>query len=68
MRVFARLAVAISLIAATAAYAAPIVSGSMSREVGSDLILDSLNNREWLGWDVTKAYDFAETLAAIQTG
>ena len=68
MRVFARLAVAISLIVATAAYAAPIVSASMSREVGSDLILDSLNNREWLGWDVTRTYDFAETLAAIQTG
>lgn len=68
MRVLAHFAVALSLFAATAAYAAPITVGSLSRVDGSAIIVDSLNNREWLGWDVTKAYTYSQTLAAIQTG
>ena len=68
MRVLARFAVAISLVTATAVYAAPITVGSLSRADGSDIIVDTLNSREWLGWDVTKAYTYSQTLAAIQTG
>ncbi|NUQ61377.1 MAG: hypothetical protein HUU20_02745, partial [Pirellulales bacterium] len=44
--------------------------GSMSRDVvsNSPYIIDSLNNREWLGWDVTKGLTYAQTVAATQAG
>lgn len=59
-----------ALLLAGLTQAAPIVIGSMSRDVAnnSPYIIDSLNNREWLGWDVTKGLSYAQTLAATQVG
>lgn len=59
-----------ALLMAGLTQAAPIVIGSMSRDVvsNSPYIIDSLNNREWLGWDVTKGLSYAQTVAATQAG
>ena len=59
---------ALALLASTYAQAAPIVVGSLSREPGADEIHDSLNNRTWLGWDVTKGLTYQETFDAIGPG
>lgn len=40
--------------------------GSLSRDTTQNFILDSLNNRSWMGWDKTYGYTLAQTLA--QTG
>jgi hypothetical protein len=42
----------------------------MSRDVAgnSPYINDSLNHRQWLGWDVTKGLTYAQTVAATQAG
>lgn len=59
-----------ALLLAGLAQATPIVIGSMSRDVAnnSPYIIDSLNNRQWLGWDVTKGLTYAQTVAATQPG
>lgn len=59
-----------ALLLAGLAQATPIVVGSMSRDVAnnSPYIVDSLNNRQWLGWDVTKGLSYAQTVAATQAG
>ncbi len=35
---------------------------------GNEVITDSLNNLEWLRWDVFLGLDYADTVAAISTG
>ncbi len=59
-----------ALLLAGLSQATPIVVGSMSRDVAgnSPYINDSLNNRQWLGWDVTKGLTYAQTVAATQVG
>lgn len=59
-----------ALLLAGLSQAAPIVVGSMSRDVAgnSPYINDSLNHRQWLGWDITKGLTYAQTVAATQTG
>ena len=42
--------------------------GSLSRADGSPLIIDTANNREWLGWDINKELSYTETLAVIAPG
>jgi hypothetical protein len=61
-------AASLALAASACAQAAPIVVGSLSREPAEQVIHDSLNNREWLGWDVTRGLNYAQTVAAIQPG
>lgn len=58
----------LALTTVTAATAAPVTVGSMFRDDGSDLIVDSLNNREWLGWDVTKGLTSSQIQAATGNG
>ena len=63
------MAVAAALLGACAAtHAATVTSGYLSRADGSETITDTLNNRTWLGADVTKALDFTQTLAALAGG
>lgn len=63
------LAVAAAFCAVSAAsQASTVTSGYMTRAAGSDTIIDTLNNRTWLGADVTKGLDFAQTLAALGVG
>lgn len=59
-----------ALLLAGLSQAAPIIVGSMSRDVAgnSPYINDSLNNRQWLGWDVTRGLTYAQTIAATQAG
>jgi hypothetical protein len=59
-----------ALLLAGLSQATPIVVGSMSRDVAgnSPYINDSLNNRQWLGWDVTRGLTYAQTVAATQAG
>ena len=47
---------------------ASITVGAMARQDGSTVIEDSLNNRQWLGWDVTRGLNYTQTLAATQAG
>jgi hypothetical protein len=42
--------------------------GNLSRADGSPIIVDSLNGREWLGWDVTRGLAYAQTIAATEAG
>lgn len=49
-------------------YAALLTAGSMSRTVGSQIIVDTLNNREWLGWDVVRDFSYAQTVLAVAPG
>ncbi len=44
--------------------------GSLSTEIDgtSDIIYDSLNDREWLRFDTLKTFDLSQTLAAVSTG
>lgn len=48
--------------------AAVITTGSLSRDTTSNIIIDTMNNREWLGWDVTRGITYTQTVANIQTG
>ena len=58
--------------------ATPITIGSLSYvddgrndvdgDGKTDVFTDSLNNREWLRWDVVPALDYAQTLNAIDSG
>jgi hypothetical protein len=59
-----------ALLLAGLTQATPIAVGSMSRDVvnNSPYIIDSLNNRQWLGWDVTRGLTYAQTVAATQAG
>lgn len=59
-----------ALLLAGLSQATPIVVGSMSRDVAgnSPYINDSLNQRQWLGWDVTRGLTYAQTVAATQAG
>lgn len=59
---------AAALVAGAVAQAAPISVGAMTRDAGSAVIQDSLNDRDWLGWDVTRGYTYAQTVAAIAAG
>lgn len=63
-----RWVVGATLLAATSSFAAPVIVGSMSRVAGSDLIVDSLNHREWIGWDATRGLSYSQTIAATQSG
>lgn len=56
------------LLAVSSAVAAPASIGSLSRADGSSVIVDSLNQREWLGWDVVRTKDYTATLTAIAEG
>lgn len=62
------LLIAAALLGAVPAFAAPITVGSMFRADGSELIVDSLNDRQWLGWDVTRGLTYNETVAQTQAG
>lgn len=52
--------------------AAVITVGSMTRDTGSQqswwLIIDTLNNREWVAWDFARYYTYAETVDLIEYG
>lgn len=59
---------AFSLCLASGAQAAVVTVGSLTRDTSASTISDSLNNRTWLGWDVTKGLTYAQTVAAIGAG
>jgi hypothetical protein len=53
-----------------AAGAVPVSFGSLSSDDSgiTNIITDSLNNYEWIRWDVVAPLSYAETLAATQAG
>lgn len=59
-----------ALLLAGLSQATPIVVGNMSRDVAgnSPYINDSMNKRQWLGWDVTRGLTYDQTVAATQAG
>ena len=66
-----RIAVVLTTAAALAPAAAPaalISHGALSRDTGTPFIEDSLNQRQWLGWDVLKGLTFAQTAALTAPG
>lgn len=69
---FSRLLVRLLAVAAAAtplfAQSAIVTVGSMSRDTGSNVIVDTLNDRQWLGFDVTKGLSYEQTLVAIGVG
>lgn len=61
-------ALSVILSAVVSQAGAAVVVGSLSREVDSDLIVDTMNGRDWLGWDVTRGLTYQQTLAETQFG
>ena len=47
---------------------ADVTVGQLSRATGSQVIVDNLNQREWLGFDVTRNLTYAQALAATAQG
>lgn len=68
-RIFAAVGLCSALLAAPAS-AAPISFGSLSSndDGSTEIITDSLNDRDWLRWDVLKDLTYAQTLTAIGAG
>jgi PEP-CTERM motif len=64
------LAIAGLALAPLVALGTPISWGSLSSDDdgSTQVISDSLNNREWLRWDILKDLTYAETLTAIGSG
>jgi hypothetical protein len=59
------LAAGVLLALSTTAEAALITIGSLSRDTDTGTIVDTLNHREWLGWDVTRGLTYDQTVVAI---
>lgn len=68
MRLFKTILAAAALVSSVSSFATVITVGSLSRVEGSQVITDSLNNRDWLGFDVTRGLNYAQTVAATQAG
>ena len=64
------LPLAMGIAFATAAQSAPITIGSLSSndDGSTEVVTDSLNNREWLRWDILDDLTYAETVAATGAG
>lgn len=67
-RLFAVVLTTAAALAPSAAPAALIAHGALSRDTGTPFIEDSLNQRQWLGWDVLKGLTFAQTAALTAPG
>lgn len=65
MKLVSLLLAAAAAVATFAAQATTVTVGSLSRDLASNTIVDSMNGRDWLGFDVTKGLTYAQTLAAI---
>jgi hypothetical protein len=65
---FLKPVIAAVAICASASAFADVTVGYLSRATGNDYVTDALNNRQWLGFDVTKGLTYAQTLAAIGSG
>lgn len=50
------------------AHASTVSVGALSRDTASTIIYDSLNNRDWLRWDLTNSYTYAQVVAATGVG
>lgn len=48
--------------------ASVVTVGDLTRDSSSQIITDSLNNREWLGWNVTVGKTYAQTVAETASG
>lgn len=68
MRLAALILTVVTSVAAFSAHATVITAGSLTRDTNSNTIVDTMNNREWLGFDVTKGLSYAQTVAAIGVG
>lgn len=68
MKLFNALCITVAALASAPSFATVISVGSLSRVEGSQTIQDSLNHREWLGFDVTRGLSYTQTVAATQAG
>jgi hypothetical protein len=57
-----------ALMASSALQASTVTVGALQRIDGSQLISDTLNGREWLGWDVTRHMTFDQAMTATAAG
>ena len=65
---FKLFALAVSVLAiSTSVNAAVVTHGSLSSDDSTNIITDSLNNYEWLRFDVLAGQTYADTLAALNT-
>lgn len=65
-RILVSVALVVGLV--THAQATIIDIGSLTRDTTGQIINDDLNNREWLGWDITRGYTYQQTLDRISYG
>ena len=68
MKLLIALLATVAATVSSPAHAGPVTVGSLYRADGSSTIADSLNDRVWLGWEVTKGLTYAQTLTAIGVG
>ncbi len=61
-------ALAAALTFTAAAQALAVVAGSVSREAGSSVFVDNATGRQWLGAEVTKYFNYDQTVAALGQG
>ena len=57
-----------TLALAAAAQASTVTVGLLTRDSSAPLISDSLNHREWLGWDVGAGFTYDQLLGATGVG
>lgn len=65
---FSRILLAAAAFMAIGQAQAGVVVGDLSRATGSNTIVDSLNHREWLGFNVTLGLTYQQTEAATLAG
>lgn len=57
-----------SALSCTSAGASVVTVGSLTRDTEQHLISDTLNARQWLGWDFTRGRTYAQTFAETAAG
>jgi hypothetical protein len=63
-----RFCLALLLVGLNVADASTVSYSGLSRDTASTTFYDSLNNREWLSWDLSSGYSYQQILAALGTG
>lgn len=68
MKLLHYLLAAVTAAISISANASVITVGALTRDTTSPTIVDSMNNRVWLGFDVTRGLTYEQTVAAIGSG
>ncbi len=68
MNIFRIVMAALVALTCSSVSATVVTVNALTRDTAKTTISDSLNNRLWLGWDITKGLTYAQTIAATGVG